>query len=254
MSTTTNLLRAERIKLFSTRAPFWCLAIALLAPLGFTALFFALAGPEIPATVGNTQLASGNGRTVLVVLAILATASEFNWGTMRLTFQAVPSRVPALVAKAVVIAAVGAVLGLVVGFGSWGLATLVQPDADLALHSGADWRSVLGQSLVFLLCAVAGIGVALLLRSVAFGLTAVLVWTQVLEGVVIFIPGAGKHIYQWMPFHAADEFVGAGGGFATGALQLPPAPLGPWGYLGYFAAISVALFVAGVLVTARRDA
>ena len=249
----TNLLRAERIKLFSTRAPWWCLAIAFVAPLGFTALFFALAGPEIPATVGNTQLASGNGRTVLLVLAILATASEFNWGTMRLTFQAVPSRVPALVAKLAVLAALGAVLGLVVGFGSRGLASLVQPDADLALHSAADWRAVLGQSLVFLFTAVAGVGVALLLRSVAFGLTVVLVWTQVLEGLVILIPGAGRHIYQWMPFHAADEFVGAGG-FAAGPLRLPDAPLGPWGYLGYFAAITVALFVAGVLVTARRDA
>ncbi|SFW54410.1 hypothetical protein [Amycolatopsis australiensis] len=253
MTTATNLLRAERIKLFSTRAPWWCLAIAVAAPLGFTALFFALAGPEIPPTVGNTQLASGNGRTVLLVLAVLATASEFNWGTMRLTFQAVPSRVPALLAKVAVVGAVAAVLGLVVGFGSWGLATLVQPDADLTLHTGADWRSVLGQSVVFLLSAVAGVGVALLLRSVAFALTVVLVWTQVLEGVVIFIPGAGKHIYQWMPFHAADVFVGAGG-FASGPLQLPSAPLGPWGYLGYFAAICVALFVAGVLVTARRDA
>ncbi len=248
-----NLLRAERIKLFSTRAPWWCLAIALVAPLGFTALFFALAGPEIPPTVGNTQLASGNGRTVLLVLAVLATASEFNWGTMRLTFQAVPSRVPALLAKAVIVAALGAVLGLVVGFGSWGLASLVQPDADLALHSATAWRSVLGQSLVFLFTAVAGVGVALLLRSVAFALTVVLVWTQVLEGVLVFIPGVGKHIYQWMPFHAADEFVGAAG-FTTGTLQLPSAPLGPWGYLGYFAAITVALFVAGVLVTARRDA
>lgn len=248
-----NLLRAERIKLFSTRAPWWCLAIALAGSLGFTALFFALAGPEIPPTVGNTQLASGNGRTVLVVLAVLATASEFNWGTMRLTFQAVPRRVPALLAKAVVVAAVGAVLGLAVGFGSWAMAKLVQSESDLALHSGADWRSVLGQSLVFLFAAVAGIGIALLLRSVAFALTVVLVWTQLIEGLVVFVPGAGKHIYQWMPFHAADQFVGAGG-LGASALQLPPAPLGPWGYLGYFAAISIALFVAGVFVTARRDA
>jgi ABC-2 type transport system permease protein len=253
VTTTTNLLRAERIKLFSTRAPLWCLAIALVAPLGFTALFFGLAGPDIPPTVGNTQLASGNGRTVLLVLAVLATASEFNWGTMRLTFQAVPGRVPALVAKAAVVSAVGTVLGLVVGFGSWGLASLMKPDVDLSLHTAADWRSVLGQSLVFLLTAVAGIGVALLLRSVAFALTAVLVWTQLIEGLMAFIPGIGKHIYQWLPFHAADEFVGAAG-FSAGPLQLPPAPLGPWGYLGYFAAISAALFVAGVVATARRDA
>jgi ABC-2 type transport system permease protein len=250
---TADLLRAERIKLFSTRAPFWCLAIAVVAPLALTALIFALAAPEIPPTVGNTQLVSGNGRTVLLVLAVLVTASEFNWGTMRLTFQAVPSRVPALVAKVVVVGALGAVLGLVIGFGSWGLASLVQPDADLALDSAEAWRSVLGQSLVFLFTAVAGVGVALLLRSVAFGLTVVLVWTQVVEKVLPVIPGFGKHVYQWMPFNAADEFVGAAS-FASGPLQLPAAPLGPWGYLGYFAAITVALFVAGVLVTARRDA
>lgn len=249
----SNLLRAERIKLFSTRAPWWCLAIALVAPLGFTALFFALAGTEIPATVGNTQLASGNGRTVLLVLAVLATASEFGWGTMRLTFQAVPSRAPALLAKAAVVGAVGAVLGLAVGFGSWGLASLVRPDADLALHSAADWRSVLGQCLVFLLTAIFGVGVALLLRNVAFALTAVLVWTQLLEGLVIFIPGAGRNIYQWMPFHAADEFVG-GSGFGASPLQLPPPPIGPWAYLGYFAAICVALFVAGAWLTQQRDA
>lgn len=251
--TTLHLLRAERIKFFSTRAPLWCLTLAFVAPLGFTALFFALAGPEIPATVGNTQLASGNGRTVLLVLAVLATASEFGWGTMRLTFQAVPRRVPALLAKVTIIGAVGAVLGLVVGFGTWGVGSLVQPDVDLGLHSGAEWRSVLGQSLVFLFTAVAGVGVALLLRNVAFALTAVLVWTQLLEGLIVFIPGAGRHIYQWMPFHAADEFVGAGG-LAAGPLQLSAAPLSPWGYLGYFAAISVALFVAGVVVTAKRDA
>jgi ABC-2 type transport system permease protein len=248
-----NLLRAERIKLFSTRAPWWCLAIAIIAPLALTMLIFALAGPEIPATVGNTQLVSGNGRTVLLVLAVFATASEFNWGTMRLTFQAVPSRVPALLAKVLVVGALGTVLGLVISFGSWGLASLVRPDADLALHTGADWRSVLGQSLVFLFTAVAGVGVALLLRSVAFALTVVIVWTQVLEGLFVFIPGFGKYVYQWMPFHAADEFVGASG-LTTGPLGLPSAPLGPWGHLGYFAAVTVALYVAGVLVTARRDA
>jgi ABC-2 type transport system permease protein len=153
----------------------------------------------------------------------------------------------------VVVSAVGAVLGLVVGFGSWGVASLVQPDADLSLHTAADWRSVLGQGLVFLLTAVAGVGVALLLRSVAFALTLILVWTQLLEGLVLLVPGAGKHIYPWMPFHAADEFVGASG-FSTGPLQVPSAALGPWGYLGYFAAFCLALFVAGVLVTARRDA
>ncbi len=248
-----NLLRAERIKLFSTRAPWWCLAIAVIAPLGITALFFGLAGPEIPANIGTTQLGTGNGRTVLLVLAVLVTASEFNWGTMRLTFQAVPSRVPVLLAKVTVVGALGLVLGLFDSFASWGLASVVAPDADLTPHTGADWRTLLGQGVVFLLTAVLGVGVALLLRSVALSLTLVLVWTQVLEGVIVFIPGVGKHIYQWMPFYASEQFAGSGG-FASGALGLPAPPLGPWGYLGYFAAICVALFGAGLWLTQRRDA
>lgn len=248
-----NLLRAERIKLFSTRAPWWCLAIAVIAPLGFTALFFGLSGPEVPTNIGTTQLGTGNGRTVLLVLAVLVTASEFNWGTMRLTFQAVPSRVPALLAKVTVVGALALVLGLFDSFASWGLASVVAPDADLTPHTGADWRTLLGQGVVFLLTAVLGVGVALLLRNVALSLTLVLVWTQVLEGVIVFIPGVGKHIYQWMPFYASERFAGSGD-FTRVALGLPEPPLGPWGYLGYFAAICVALFVAGVWLTQRRDA
>lgn len=247
-----NLLRAERIKLFSTRAPAWCLAIALIAPLGITALLFGLSGPELPASVGNTQIGTGNGRTVLLVLAVLATASEFGWGTMRLTFQAVPSRAPALLAKVTVVGALGAVLGLVDGFASWGLASAIRSDVDLAPHTAADWRALFGQSLVFLFTAVLGVGVALLLRNVALSLTVVLVWTQLVEGVITFIPGIGKQIYVWMPFYAAGRFTG--GDFTRTSLGLPAEPMGPWAYLGYFAAICVALFAAGLVLTQRRDA
>ena len=247
-----NLLRAERIKLFSTRGQWLCLALALVAPWGLTALFLGLAGPEIATTPANTQVTSGNGRTVLLVLATIAAASEFNWGTMRLTFQAVPNRVPALLAKATVVGAVGLAVGLLVGVGNWGIAKLVQPDANLALHTAADWRNVFGQALVFMLTAVLGVGVGLLLRSVALSLSVVLVWSLLIEGLIMFIPGVGKHIYQWMPFYAASQFAGAD---LTGpALSLPHNPLSPWGYLGYFAAICVALFVAGVVLTRQRDA
>ncbi|MFE0020018.1 hypothetical protein [Amycolatopsis sp. NPDC059021] len=246
-----NVLRAERIKLFSTRAPWWCTALAIVAPLAFTAIFMGLAGREFQINVGNTQAASAQGRTVVLVLAVLAATSEINWGTLRLTFQAVPSRVPALLAKVTVVGALCTCIGLVVGFGSWAISLMLQPNADLALHTGADWRSVLGQCLTFLLTGILGVGVGLLLRSTALALTLVLVWTQLLEGLVMLIPRVGKDIYQWMPFYAADQF--AGGNLLRTTLQLSP-PMGPWGYLGYFAAISVVVFAAGVAVTQRRDA
>ncbi|MEV6895797.1 hypothetical protein [Amycolatopsis sp. NPDC051372] len=246
-----NVLRAERIKLFSTRAPWWCGALSVLAPLAFTTLFFALAGSEITASVGNTQLATGIGRTVALVLAVLAATSDASWGTLRLTFQAVPARVPALLAKGAVVVAVCAVLGLLAGVGSWGIASLVRPDADLALHSASDWRLVLGQTVTFALTGLLGVGVGLLLRSTALALTLVLVWTQLVEGLVLLIPRVGPDVYPWLPFFAAGQF--AGGDFTQAALNVTPA-FGPWGYLAYFGGICLAFYVAGVLTANRRDA
>ncbi|SEP52044.1 MULTISPECIES: hypothetical protein [Amycolatopsis] len=246
-----NVLRAERIKLFSTRAPWWCSLLAVAAPLGFTLLFFLLTGAEISANVGNTQLATGVGRTVALVLAVLAATSDASWGTLRLTFQAVPKRVPALLAKGTVVFLLCALLGLLAGVGSWGLASLARPDANLGLHSAEDWRLVLGQTVTFALTGLLGVGVGLLLRSTALALTLVLVWTQLVEGLVLLIPKVGDDIYQWLPFYAASQF--AGGDFTRSALNLSP-PLGPWGYLAYFAAICVVFFAAGVITTDRRDA
>ncbi|GAA3534149.1 ABC transporter permease [Amycolatopsis ultiminotia] len=246
-----NVLRAERIKLFSTRAPWWCSALSVLVPIGFTALFFGLAGTAVPADVGNTQLAAGNGRTVALVLAVLAASSDANWGTLKLTFQAVPTRVPALLAKGTVVLLLCALLGLLAGTGSWGLAQLVRPEADLGLHSAADWRLVFGQTVTFALTGLLGVGVGLLLRSTALSLALVLVWSQLVEGLVLLIPKIGADIYQWLPFYAASQF--AGGDFTRSTLKLS-APLGPWGYLAYFAAICIALFAAGAGTANRRDA
>ncbi|MFF0148566.1 ABC-2 type transport system permease protein [Amycolatopsis sulphurea] len=246
-----NVLRAERIKLFSTRAPWWCAALSVLAPIGFTALFFGLSGAEVTANVANTQLAASAGRTVALVLAVLAATSDANWGTLKLTFLAVPARVPALLAKGTVVGSLCAVLGLAAGTGSWGLAQLVRPDADLALHTAADWRLVFGQAITFALTGIFGVGVGLLLRSTAFSLALVLVWTQLVEGLVLLIPRIGEDVYQWMPFYAAAQF--AGGDFTRTTLKLS-APLGPWAYLAYFAAICAALFSAGVYTANRRDA
>jgi ABC-2 type transport system permease protein len=246
-----NVLRAERIKLFSTRAPWFCAALSVVAPIGFTALFFGLSGAEVSADVANTQVATSAGRTVALVLAVLAATTDANWGTLKLTFLAVPSRVPALLAKGAVVAALCAVLGLAAGTGSWGMAQLIAPGADLSLHTAADWRLVFGQTLTFALTGLLGVGVGLLLRSTAFSLALVLVWTQLVEGLVLLLPGIGDTVGPWMPFYAAAQF--AGGDFTRTTLKLSMA-LGPWGYLAYFAVICGALYGAGVYAANRRDA
>ena len=247
-----SLLKAERIKLFSTRSPWWCTGLAIVASLAVATAFVALAGDTIPVTVETTQIASSLGLTVILVLAVLAATTEFTWGTMRVTFQAVPRRAPALLAKAVVVGLWCGLTGLVIGFGSWGIARLIRPEADLALNSGEDWRSVAGQGLVFLLTGVLGVGVGLLLRSTGLALAVALVWTQLIEGLVYWIPGVGKDIYEWMPFFSASQFIGSS--FTASALKLEDLPLSPTGYGVYYAAISLALFGTGVVVNRLRDA
>ena len=245
-----SLLIAERIKLFSTRSPWWCTALALVASLGFTTAVVALSGD--PTTVSNTQVASSLGLTVIVVMAVLSAATEYHWGTMRATFQSVPKRAPALLAKAVVVGLWSGLVGLVIGFGSWGLGVLLKPESDLALSSAADWRAVAGQGLVFCLAGVLGVGVGLLLRRTGLSLGVVLVWTQLVEGLIFLIPGIGQDIYEWLPFFSAGQFTG--GGFMNSALHLGHLPMSPLGYLAYYTAICLVLFGAGVLVNLRRDA
>ncbi len=249
--TAANMLRAERIKLLSTRAPWWCAAIAVVLTIAYTAVFFAFVPLEGQPDVTSTQSASSLGRTVVLVLAILAAATEFNWGTMKLTFQAVPSRVPVLLAKGAVVGVFSAVIGLIIGFGSWAIAWSIKPDANLGLVSAADWRAVAGQGVTFLLTALLGVGLGLLFRNTGFALGFALVWTQLIEGLVLFIPKIGDDIYQWMPFFAANQF--SGPDLTVSMLELEP-PLGPLGYLGYFAGICLVVYTAGLMITHRRDA
>ncbi|WP_199428970.1 hypothetical protein [Qaidamihabitans albus] len=247
-----TLLAVERIKLATTQAAWWCTAIAVVASLGFAALFVGFAGDDFALTVGSSQAGATFGRTVLLVLGVLVVTTEYHWGTARTTFQAVPSRAPVLLAKATVVGILAAVVGLAVGFGSLGLAMLLEPGAELALDGAADWRAVAGQGPVYLLTAVLGVGIGLLLRNTALGLAVALVWTQLVEGLVVLIPTIGDDIYVWLPFFAASQFVGSDVG--SPALGLGELPLGPLGYGAYFAGICLLLLAAGVWTAVRRDA
>lgn len=246
-----SALTAERIKLTSTRAPWICTGIAVVAAIGFAVAFLGLSGPEVQPSVANTQVTAAFGRTVILVMAVIAAAGEYNWGTMRLTFQAVPSRTPALLAKGLVIAVWGAIVGLVIGFGCWAVGVLLNPEADLALRTAADWRGVAGQGLVYAFTGLLGVGVGLLLRNAAAALAVALVWTQLFEGLLVLIPAVGPAIYKWMPFFAAQQFIGDD--LTTSQLHIGNLPMNAVAYGGYFAVFCLAIFAAGVFSNQRKD-
>ncbi|MDA3630467.1 hypothetical protein OU415_33915 [Saccharopolyspora sp. WRP15-2] len=237
-----TLLAVERIKLFSTRSAWWCSALVLALTIGFAGLF---ASQLDQMTVSMTQVGHQFGLMVVLVLATLSITTEYRFGTIRSTFLAVPNRTAALAAKTVLVALVALVLGEIAAFGSWGVSNLLSPNADLALTTADDWRMVAGVGLVFAIGAVLAVAVGALLRQTAGAVTLLLIWSLLLENLVGMIPTIGEDVQKWMPFNHASNFLASGG---------DGMPLGPWGSLGYFAGVVLAIWVVSLVVVQRRDA
>ncbi|GAB3675133.1 ABC-2 transporter permease [Saccharopolyspora tripterygii] len=241
-----TLLAVERMKLFSTRSPWWCVFLALALPIGFTALIAAYSDGI---ALSTTQFGHQFGLMVTLVLAALAITTEYRFGTIRATFQAVPNRTAVLLAKTGVVGVLALIIGEVGAFGSWGVSKLLHPESgELAITTAEQWRQVAGIGPVFALSAVLAVGVGMLLRQTAGAVTLLLLWSLLVENLVALIPEIGPDVQQWMPFVMADHFLSGGGSMAI------EMPLGPWGALAYFAAVTVGVWVIGLAVTHRRDA
>ncbi|MFI9810966.1 hypothetical protein [Saccharothrix variisporea] len=253
-----TLLAVERIKLFSTRSPWWSGLLALALPIGFTAII-AANSTEGAMPVVATAFMHQFGLMVVMVMAALAITTEYRFGTIKATFQAVPDRISPLVAKGVVVALLSAVIGVLVGFGSWGISWLILSDhSRLALESANDWRHVLGISLVYAAGSLLALGVGTLVRQTAGAVSIILVFALLVENLVTLIPKIGDDIQKWLPFTVANKFV-LGDADGAGALPQdagPPVPgeLSPWGSFAYFAAIALAFFIVSLVVAKRRDA
>ncbi|RZS37714.1 ABC-2 type transport system permease protein [Herbihabitans rhizosphaerae] len=249
-----TLLAVERIKLFSTRSPWWCSVLGVALVAGVAAI---VATSADTVNIGLTQVGRSFGLVVVMVMAALSVTTEYRYGTIRATFQAVPNRSSALLAKTAVVAMLAAVVAAAGSFAAWGLATLIRPEADLALNSAADWRGVAGAALVFPVAAVLAVAVGLLVRHTAGAVTLLLVYSQIVEPVVGQLPGIGADIIQWMPFTMANMFLSGAPENPGVQRDGPPAPeaaLSPWWALLYFAVFAAALLAAALITTRRRDA
>ena len=252
-----TMLAVERIKLFSTRSPWWCSLIALVLSIGFAAIMFGVIEDASTLSVATAEFGYGFGLAVVMVLAALAVTTEYRFNTIKTTFLAYPHRGSALVAKTTVVALLALLLGELAGFGSWALAMVMRPEADLALNTGAEWINVAGIGPIYALAAVLAVAVGLLVRHSAGAIALLMIYSQALEGLIQLIPNIGDDIYQWLPFNVANKFI-TGDGASRGAERAGP-PLStselsqPWA-LAYFAAIAIALLAIAIAVTKKRDA
>jgi len=252
-----TLLAVERIKLFSTRSPWWCLGLAAVTMVGFAALIAGLA-PTAELNLYTSLFGRNLSLMVLLVMAAIAITNEYRFGTIRATFTAVPNRTAALLAKVVVVALVVGIVGEVLALSAYGIPQLIEPNADVVANTSDEWRFVLGIGPMFALSAVIAIAVGILVRQTAAAITILLVWTLLVENLVGLIPRVGDDIRSWMPWVAADHFLTAGVGVPGGeggeSAFTVEFPYGPWGGLAYFAGVAVALLVVALVVAERRDA
>lgn len=252
-----TLLAVERIKLFSTRSPWWCIGLAAAIAIGFSALFTALSGTDdFPVTVGITQIGYGFAAQVLLILAILAVTTEYRFNTMKVSFAAMPNRTAVLLAKATLVAVVCGVLGEITAFGAYGVGRLVKPDAGQALviDTSAEWRYVAGIGVVYAISAVLGIAIGALVRQTAAAISIVLVYSLLFENLIGLIPKVGDDIQRLLPFINANNFLTAGNGVNAGENVALNLHWGAWGSLAYFAAVTAAMLVIAIVVVERRDA
>jgi ABC-2 type transport system permease protein len=253
-----TLLAVERIKLFSTRSPWWCMIVTFVLGVGPVALIFGLT-PDSPENnsglnAGTAEAFYGLAMMVMLVMAIIAITNEYRFGTIKSTFTAAPNRTAALLAKTAVVALVAGVVGEVTAFGAWAVANLVRPSVDISIDTAAEWRTVAGVGLIFALAAVLATAIGTLLRSTAAAVSILLVWALLLENLVLLIPRVGDDIRTWMPFVAANRFITAGTGPNGGEDVGASFHYGALGGLAYFAAIAAAFLVAALVVAERRDA
>ncbi|GGS19588.1 ABC transporter permease [Actinokineospora fastidiosa] len=253
-----TLLAVERLKLFTTRSPWWSMLAALVVTIGFAALMAGTSDDTAPMDLAATQFGYNFGVVVVMVMAALAVTTEYRFSTIRATFLAVPNRTAALLAKTAVVATLGALIGAVAAFGSWGIATLITPEADLALDSPYAWRAVAGVALVYFFSAVIAVAVGTFIRHSAGAISALLIYSQLVESLVQLIPNVGDDIYKWLPFNVANNFVTGDPDPSARPVEFGPPPstaeLSPWWSLAYFAGFALVLLILSIVSANKRDA
>jgi ABC-2 type transport system permease protein len=252
-----TLLAVERIKLFTTRSPLWCALAAFGVVVGFAALIAGVDSETTP-TIATTQFGVNFGLMVVMVMATLAITTEYRFGTIRATFQAIPNRTSTLVAKTTVVALFAGLIGEIVAFGSVAVAKLIRPSASLGIDSAYEWRAVAGVGLVYAIAAVIAIAVGTLIRHSAGAVSLLLIYTLLVESLVQLIPNVGDDIQKWMPFTVVGKFLTGDPDAAN--MQVgegpPPSPatLSPWWALAYFAGFALVMLMIALVTANKRDA
>lgn len=246
-----NLIRAEFLKLRTTRMIYGTAAASLVMVPVTVALTISTAGrnrgsPGLDTSEGIRQVlsAASSGTIIVLIIGILMMAGEFRHNTATSAFLISPDRKKVVGAKLVAATIVGA--GLAVASSVITLAValpwLAAKNVDVNLFSGEVGLVILGAFAATSLYALVGVGVGSLISNQTAAVVASLVWVMLVESLVVsFLPEVGR----WLP----------GGTVAalTGVTTLGGGLLPMWGGALLFTAYGLTFAAAGTRFVAARD-
>ncbi len=240
-----NQLRAELLKIRSTRTTIGLLVGLIVLALLFTILTCTLSPMSQLLTEQNqlSLLSSGSIAGVFSALAgIMLFTSEYRFGTIRPTFLFSPSRNRLIVTKIVAGALSGLVFGLI-GEGlvfSIGMMILKIRGVSVVMTGANITELLVGAVVGAALWGVIGVAVGAVFPNQVGAVISLLAWGFVVENLVF---GFLSKIGRFLPVHAADAMMG----------RIEPKLLA--GDLGTIVLLAWCLGLAGVgaALLARRD-
>ncbi|PPK93459.1 ABC-type transport system involved in multi-copper enzyme maturation permease subunit [Kineococcus xinjiangensis] len=256
-------LRSEWIKFWSVRSIVWTMVASAVVTVGLGAAFAALTASFMPSgeasevrgmegfgltvSMGGAQFAT----LVIAAVGVIVIAGEYSTGMIRTSFTAAPGRVSVLLAKAVVLAlAVTLVLGAAV-FAAFflGQALLSATDLDDGIGDPDVLRLLVGNVVVLVGVALAGLGLGALMRNTAGAICTMVALLFVLP-IILMLPILPD-------FPGKDALTDYNFASTMTALTTPEA-MGPQALSVTTSAVAFAVWVlaflaAGALVLKRRD-
>ncbi|MDR0848229.1 MAG: ABC transporter permease [Propionibacteriaceae bacterium] len=265
-------IRSEYRKFFSTRL-WWILMLVMFAYIllfsGGVAGIFSWLETSDPETFQGTAesmrpmaygFAPSLGYVFPAIVGALAWTNEYRHRTIVPTFLGEPRRGVVSIAKAVAGVPMGFVIGLVgtiaaVGGGAVGFAIFGFPTQ---LGDVETWKNAGLSVLALTIWAILGVGLGMLITSQIGVIITLLVWTQLLEGIVMLVCiafEATRGVPKYLPGQLGAAIVG---GSETAMLD-PTGGLGAgdtlvwWQAALLLAGYGVVFGIVGYFVRIRRD-
>ncbi|KGN40211.1 ABC transporter permease [Knoellia aerolata] len=252
--TLRHVLGSEWIKLRSVRSgrcSVAALGMSILLLGAFTAVGIVVkdnppAAEAVMADPSGGALAGVSffAQIAAITVGVLAVTGEYRNPMIRVSFAAVPRRLPLVWAKAGVVAAVTAIVSLVAVLLAFGISSVVvaTDGQSLSLSEPRLARALFGAPVMLALTGVLATAVGWLVRSTAGAVSALVAVLYVLPSLAVALPEA---VSRYLPNSAAAAVI------QVNPLEAAP---GRWTGLAVYAAYAAFTLAFAALAVRRRDA